>query len=181
MSAEGDGLVTWYESVVGEPGGALYASRYSRAAGFGPAERLGLSAGTATAAAIDLAGNVLVIYQSGSGLRRQRYRVGGGWQSPEPLEDVGGYDAVTLDGEGNAWVLWNEPVGPDSVSLRSRRLAGGVATGPVEELAPPFTGYAWFRGVPMDARGGIVAAWFQRVAGAGGERYAFVANRFQED
>jgi hypothetical protein len=180
MSSEGDGLLCWYESAV--VGGALYASRYARTTGFGPAELLGASAGSATAAAIEPSGNVMVIYQSGPGLRRQRYLVGRGWQPPEPFEDVGGYDAVPLDDQGNGSALWNERIGSDSVSLRSRRLASGLAVGPVEEVAPPFTGYAWFRGVPMDANGGMLAAWFQRVSPLGDAgRYALVASRFQAE
>ncbi len=180
MSAEGDGLLCWYESA--SVGGVLYASRYARTTGFGPAELLGASAGTATAVAIQPSGDVLVIYQSGPGLRRQRYRVGRGWQPPEPFEDVGGYDAVPLDDQGNGFVLWNERIGPDSVSLRSRRLASGLAVGAVEEIAPPFTGHAWFRGVPMDASGGLLAAWFQRVSPQGDAgRYALVASRFRAD
>jgi hypothetical protein len=92
---------------------------------------------------------------------------------------VGGYDAVPLDDRGNGWVLWNERIGPNVVSLRSRRLTASVAAGPVEEVAPSLTGYAWFRGTPLDARGGLVAAWFQRVSAPGAaERYALVANRF---
>jgi hypothetical protein len=87
VNAQGDGLACWYEYDTGAAGsGVLFASRYSRAAGFGPAEALGPSAGSAIAAAIDAAGNVLVIYESGQGLRRQRYGAGGGWQAPEPLE-----------------------------------------------------------------------------------------------
>jgi len=180
MNSEGDGLLCWYESAF--VGGVVYASRYARATGFGPAEPLGLSAGSAIAAAIEPSRNVLVIYQSGPGLRRQRYLVGRGWQPPEPFEDVGGYDAVPLDDQGNGFVLWNERIGSDSVSIRSRRLASGLAVGAVEEVAPPFTGYAWFRGVPMDASGGILAAWFQRVSAQGDAgRYALVASRFRAD
>jgi hypothetical protein len=177
VNASGDGLASWREYEAEK--GVLYASRYTRATGFGAAEALGPSAGAATAASVDSAGNVLVIYQSGLGLRRQRYVAGRGWQPPEPLEDVGGYDAVPLDDQGNGWVLWNERIDSGTVSLRSRRLAAGVAAGPVEEVAPPFAGYAWFRGTPLDARGGLVAAWFQRVSAPGAaERYALVANRF---
>jgi hypothetical protein len=183
VNAQGDGLACWYEYDTGAAGsGVLFASRYSRAAGFGPAEALGPSAGSAIAAAIDAAGNVLVIYESGQGLRRQRYGAGGGWQAPEPLEGVGGYDAVPLDDSGSGWVLWNERVDSSTVSLRSRRLAAGVATGPVEQIASAFTGYAWFRGTPLDTRGGLVAAWFQRVSPIGSaEHYALVANRFRSD
>jgi hypothetical protein len=180
MSSEGDGLMCWYESAV--VGGALFASRYARPTRFGPAELLGPSAGSATAAAIEPSGSLLVIYQSGTGLRRQRYLVGRGWQPPEPFDDVGGFDAVPLDEQGSGFVLWNERIGSDSVSLRSRRLASGLAVGAVEEVAPPFTGYAWFRGVPMDASGGIMAAWFHRVSPQGeAGRYALVANRFRTD
>ena len=96
-------------------GGFASGSRYARATGFGPAEPLGPSAGSAIAAAIEPSRNVLVIYQSGPGLRRQRYLVGRGWQPPEPFEDVGGYDAVPLDDQGNGFVLWNERIGSDSV------------------------------------------------------------------
>ncbi len=183
MNSEGDGLLSWYESDLGgSGGGVLHASRYARTTGFGPAEPLGASAGTATAAAIEPSGNVLVIYQSGQGLRRQRYVVGRGWQPPEALEGVGGYDAVPLDELGNGWAVWNERTGSDVVSIRSRRLAAGLPIGAVEEAAAPFTGYAWFRGAPMDARGGIVAAWFQRVSPLGDAgRYALVANRFRAD
>jgi len=183
VNASGDGLAAWYEyDADAAASGVLYASRYDRTTGFGPAEPLGHSAGSATAAAIDPAGNVLVIYQSGQGLRRQRYVVGRGWQPPEPLDDVGGYDAVPLDDLGNGWVLWNESIDSATVSLRSRRLAAGVATGRVEVVAPSFTGYAWFRGTPLDTRGGLVAGWFQRVSPTGSaERYALVANRFRAD
>jgi hypothetical protein len=177
VNASGDGLASWreYEAETG----VLYVSRYTRATGFEAAEALGPSAGAATAASIDPAGNVLVIYQSGPGLRRQRYVAGRGWQAPEPLEGVGGYDAVPLDDQGNGWILWNERIDPGTVSLRSRRLAAGVAAGPVEEIAPSFAGYAWFRGTPLDARGGLVAAWFQRVSAPGAaERYSLVANRY---
>lgn len=39
LNAEGDGLVAWREPAFGLPGGGLlYASRYARATGFGPAE-----------------------------------------------------------------------------------------------------------------------------------------------
>jgi hypothetical protein len=180
VNSPGDGLAAWLEYDAGAASDAvLYASRYARATGFGPAERLGLSTGSAIAAAIDPAGNVLVIYESGQGLRRQRYGAGRGWQPPEPLEGVGGYDAVPLDDQGSGWVLWNERIETDVVSLRSRRLTAGVAAGPVEEVAPSFTGYAWFRGTPLDARGGLVAAWFQPVSASGAAgRYALVANRF---
>lgn len=180
VNSVGDGLAAWLEYDASTPSaGVLYASRYARATGFGPAERLGSSAGSAIAAAIDAAGNVLVIYESGQGLRRQRYGAGRGWQAPEPLEGVGGYDAVPLDDLGNGWVLWNERVDATTVSLRSRRLAAGVASGPVEEITPPFAGYAWFRGTPLDSSGGLVAAWFQRVSPTGSaERYALVANRY---
>lgn len=127
-------------------------------------------------------GNVLVIYQSGHGLRRQRYLVGRGWQPPEPLEDVGGYDAVPLDDLGNGWVLWNERIDSDVVSVRSRRLTAGLPVGPVGEAAAPFAGYAWFRGTPLDTRGGMMAAWFQRVSQPDAtERHALVANRFRVD
>jgi hypothetical protein len=180
VNSSGDGLAAWYEYDAGAAGaGVLFASRYSRATGFAPAEALGPSAGSALAAAIDSAGNVLVLYESGQGLRRQRYGTGRGWQAPEPLEGVGGYDAVPLDDQANGWVLWNERIDSGTVSLRSRRLAAGVATGPVEEIGPAFTGYAWFRGTPLDTRGGLVAAWFQRgSAPDAAERYALVANRF---
>ncbi len=182
INSEGDGLVSWLESHPGPGGGVLQVSRYARPTGFGPAEPLGPSAGAATAAAIDTSGNVLVIYQSGLGLRRQRYVPGSGWQLPEPLDGVGGYDAVPLDDHGNGWVLWNERIDSSVVSIRSRRLAAGVATGPVEEAAAPFTGYAWFGGTPLDVRGGLVAAWFQLVPPLPPQdsppRYALVANRF---
>jgi hypothetical protein len=180
VNSSGDGLAAWLEYEAGAASaGVLHASRYARATGFGPAEILGPSAGSAIAAAIDSAGNVLVVYESGQGLRRQRYGAGRGWQAPEPLEGVGGYDAVPLDDLGNGWVLWNERIDSGTVSLRSRRLAAGVATGPVEEVAPAFAGYAWFRGTPLDTRGGLVAAWFQRgSAPDAAERYALVANRF---
>jgi hypothetical protein len=178
VNALGDGLASWRE--YDAETGVLYVSRYTRAAGFGSAEPLGPSAGAALAAAIEPSGNALVIYESGRGLRRQRYVVGRGWQAPEPLEGVGGYDAVPLDDQANGWVLWNEKIGSDTVSLRSRRLAAGAATGPVEEVAPSFAGYAWFRGTPLDTRGGLVAAWFQRVSAPGvAERYALVTNRFR--
>jgi hypothetical protein len=182
-NSAGDGLAAWLEYDASTPSaGVLYASRYSRATGFGPAEMLGSSAGSAIAAAIDAAGNVLVIYESGQGLRRQRYGAGRGWQAPEPLEGVGGYDAVPLDDLGNGWVLWNERVDASTMSLQSRRLAAGVATGPVEVVAPSFAGHAWFRGTPLDARGGLVAAWFQRVSPTGAaERYALVANRYRAE
>ncbi len=182
VNSAGDGLAAWLEYDASTPSaGVLYASRYARATGFGPAEILGPSAGSGIDAAIDAAGNVLVIYESGQGLRRQRYGAGRGWQAPEPLEGVGGYDAVPLDDLGNGWVLWNERVDASTVSLRSRRLATGVATGPVEPIASAFAGYAWFRGTPLDARGGLVAAWFQRVSPTGSaERYSLVANRFRE-
>jgi len=183
VNASGDGLAAWYEhDASAAASGVLHASRYDRTTGFGPAEALGPSAGSATAAAIDSGGNVLVIYQSGQGLRRQRYVVGRGWQPPEPLDDVGGYDAVPLDDLGNGWVLWNESLDSATVSLRSRRLAAGMVTGPVEVVAPSFAGYAWFRGTPLDTRGGLVAAWFQRVSPTGSaERYALVANCFRAD
>jgi hypothetical protein len=122
-----------------------------------------------------------VIYESGLGLRRQRYRAGTVWQPPEPLEGVGGYDAIPLDDRGNGWVLWNERVGAHLVSLRSRRLAAGEPMGPVEEVAPPFAGFAWFRGTPTDARGGVVAGWFRWVPAAAEERYELVANSFRAE
>jgi hypothetical protein len=180
VNSSGDGLAAWYEYDAGAAGaGVLSASRYSRATGFAPAEALNPSTKSAVAAAIDSTGNVLVVYESGQGLRRQRYGTGRGWQTPEPLEGVGGYDAVPLDDQGNGWVLWNERIDSGTVSLRSRRLATGVATGPVEEIGPAFTGYAWFRGTPLDTRGGLVAAWFQRgSAPDAAERYALVASRF---
>lgn len=185
INSEGDGLVCWGERYAGPGGWLLHVRRYARGSGFGPAELLGPTAGAPTAAAIDSAGNALVIYQSGPGLRRQRYVAGNGWQPPELLDGVGGYDAVPLDDFGNGWVLWNERIDSNVVSIRSRRLAAGVATGAVEEAVTPFTGYAFFRGTPLDERGGLVAAWFQRIPPLqpqdSPERYKLVANSFHLD
>ena len=156
--------------------------RYALGSGFGPGELLGPTAGAPIAASIDPAGNVLVIYESGLGLRRQRHVAGNGWQPPELLDGVGGYDAVPLNDLGNGWVLWNERIDSNVVSIRSRRLASGVATGDVEEAAAPFTGYAFFRGTPLEANDGLSAAWFQRVPPLqpqDSERFKLVVNRFQ--
>jgi len=72
--------------------------------------------------------------------------------------------------------------GTRSVTLLSRRLADGRATGSVEQIAPPFAGFAWFCGTAMDAQGGLNAAWFQRVSEPDvAERYALVAGRYDAD
>jgi len=180
-NARGDGLVTWYGSDPSAEGsGALFASFYENATDFLPGEVLGPTVGTAMAAAIDLNGTSIVVYMSGLGLRVQRHAAGG-WQAPEALDGVGGFDSVTLDDHGSGWVLWSEPSAEnrEMVSLRSRRLAAGRAIGMAEEISPPALGLAWFSGTRMDAPGGLSAAWF-RLTSEPGEpgRFALMAARY---
>lgn len=181
VNARGDGVVTWYGSDPTAPGaGALFASLYENPAGFRRTERLGPAVGAAQAAAVAPQNTSLVIYMTGLGLRAQRHTLAGGWSAPEPVEGVGGFDAVTLDDQGDGWIFWSEP-GPSNqgIALRSRRLLAGRATGAVEEIAPSTPGLAWFRGVSMDSQGGVSTAWFrlQSEATSAGA-FAFVAGRY---
>jgi len=50
-----------------------------------------------------------------------------------------------------------------------------------EPVAPPFNGFAWFRGTAMDAQGGLTAAWFQSVPQPDGaaDRYSLVAGHYR--
>jgi len=183
VDARAGGIVAWVEydpSVEGS--NVLYASLFDEVTGFSEAAALGPTAGAAIAASLGPSGRALVVYMTGSGLRRQRHVAGEGWQAPEPLEGVGGFDAVALDGAGDGWVLWSERDAANAgvVTLRSRQLADGRATGPVEQIAPPLSGLAWFCGTVMDARGGLTAAWFQSVPRPDGaaDRYSLVAGHY---
>jgi hypothetical protein len=181
VNARGDGVVTWYGNDPINPGsGALFASLYENPTGFRRADRLGPAVGSTLAAAVAPQNTSLVIYMTGLGLRAQRHTSAAGWSAPEPVEGVGGFDAVTLDDQGDGWIFWSEP-GPSNqgIALRSRRLLAGRATGVVEEIAPPTPGLAWFRGVSLDSQGGVSTAWFRLLSEpTSGGGYAFVAGRY---
>ena len=147
---------------------------------FRRADRLGPPVGAALASAVAPQNTSLVIYMTGLGLRVPRHTSAGGWSAPEPVEGVGGFDAVTLDDQGDGRIFWSEP-GPSNqgIALRSRRLLAGRATGAVEEIGPPTPGLAWFRGVSMDSQGGVSTAWFRLVSEpTSGGGFAFVAGRY---
>jgi hypothetical protein len=176
LNASGNGLVL---SVQQDPNvngdDTVVAQRYQPGAGFAPAEPLGNFGWLA--AGLDPEGNAIVFTIGPQALRVHRYAAGLGWQSPELLEGVGGYDAIPVDANGNGWILW-ENQSPDH-EIWSRRLVGGRPADPLARVAQPSSGSASQVRAVADSRGGAVALWFEQTGGTMFDpEWTLVANRF---
>jgi len=142
------------EAAVRPAGGAWSAPQRLSEAGFGPA------------AAVDGAGNAVVVWRE-AGVRAATRPAGGAWSAPQTLSTDGGDADVAVDGDGNAVAVWNQyfyTVDESTGAVVSRgiidsatRPAGGAWSAPVA-VSDPAASVGAPR-VAVNGAGDAVATW----------------------
>jgi len=134
-----------------------------------------------TAAAMDAAGNAIVIWRQWDGTNRQamanRYTAGIGWGSAQAIEanpgDVSGSLSVGMDAAGRAVAVWAQWDGTRDNLWANRFDGTNWGTSALIEMAP---GTASFPGLAVNAAGEALVVWAQF---EGGVRWDIWAARFR--
>ena len=178
--ASGNAFVVW-DQYDGSRN-CVFASRYVHGVGWTVAQLID-SAGVDSCynprVAFDGNGNAVAVWQQlvswVSSVWANRYVVGEGWGTPEPIEsqaEEAGLPKVVVDESGNATVLWEQYLSGHG-HVWSNRYVVGEGWG-VEEEAEQFAEDAYNFDVTIDGSGCVVAVWSQW----DGSHYNVSTNRF---
>jgi hypothetical protein len=170
FDSNGDGMAVWRQrEVIGCCYSQnIWASRYTKDGGFGTAQPIGDSGGSATAAprlAVNAQGDAVATWGQaarGSVIWAAVYTKAGGWGIAGPIADgqYTTYDApVGIDANGNAIAVWS-----DDNNVHASRYEVGVGWG-TAVLIENNSGNAYASDVAVDADGNATAVWHQNTGG----------------
>jgi hypothetical protein len=153
LNAAGHGFLFWTQN------DTVFASRYSTVTGPQLPEQLGQ--GGCQGLGVDADGNALAIVNQPLGqppglMARHFLASRGGWDPPVPLqrEDAGGVGTLSMDAQGDAWILW-----ADTLGVWSRRFRSSEGLLPAQQVST--TRAAIVPQIVADLEGGAVAVWLE--------------------
>jgi len=133
VTPAGDAIAVWYQ--FSGTSAAIWSNRYVAGTVWGTAERIESEAGVARVpqVAFDAAGNAIAIWEhfdgTRSNIRSNRYVVGTGWGVSRLVEtnDAGNAQSpqLTVDPQGNALAVWQQPDGAFQRIWANRYRANG--------------------------------------------------------
>ena len=175
----GDALVVWRQ--YDGSGYSIYANRYTPVGGWGSAELIESSSGTASLPqiAIDDSGNAVAVWRQHNGsaydIYANRYTSTGGWGAAELIESSSGTASlpqIATDGSGNALAVWMQYDGSaHSIYVNRYTPVGGWGAA---ELIESSAGTASDPQIGIDGSGNALAVWSQL---SGGDNSIYV-NRY---
>ncbi len=149
----------------------IWANRYLAGSGWGTAvliETDNTDSAYYPQVAVDGGGNAVTVWQQSDGSRvniwANRYRAGGGWQTASVVEKNDTGDAarpqVAVDGNGNAFAVWEQSDG-SRFNIYSNRYRAGGSWGTPSLIETNNAGSAFAAQVAVDGGGDAVAVWYQ--------------------
>jgi len=161
----------------------IWTNHYETGVGWGTAELIETTVGHAAfpQVAMDASGNAMAVWYQFDGSRgdiwANRYEIGVGWSTAELIETnnagIAADAQVTMDGNGNAVVVWYQSNGA-LYHIWSNRYVMGVGWGTAELLDYNIRGTSVPQ-VAMDGIGSVVAVWQES---DGGSQTSIWANRY---
>lgn len=198
VDAMGNAVAVWQQPDLSPLGyESIWASRFTPATGWGPAEILDIGDGVAESpqVAVDPSGNAIAVWQQSDGTRTNlwanHYSVGVGWggailielddtgDAELPLTAFGPSQSIGIDAAGNAMVAWLL-VAPEPPTLGNDLTYNAVVSRYTPsggwEAQVHLSGNASDPQIGVDASGNAIALWRLRPNSGGGGQTVYASN-----
>jgi len=167
----GDAIAMWQQWDDTDTYVTLWYNRFVVGAGWGTAELIETVDAVSAydpRVAVDDSGDVTAVWSQWDGaighIWSNRYVVGTGWGTPEPVEtddiEWASFAKVAVDDSGNAIAIWLQHDG-DRLNVWSNRLVVGTGWGDAELIETDDAGDAEYPEIAVYASGDAIAVWRQ--------------------
>jgi len=164
----GQAIAAWAQPETQGGMETLYANRFTPSGGWSGAVPIEADAGAAffPSAAVDPAGNALVVWQQVGSIVANRFVVGSGWGQAAPINvamNGASIARVGLDAAGNAMAVWTQIIGTRN-AVHANRFSLSSGWGLPAPISDPAVGHAYDPQIVVDKTGNALAVWDQETS-----------------